>query len=66
MDKQSHLIVDVRPGDLLSISSGQNVSIELVKKSGQLARLRVSAPGDVAIERIGKECLEQNLQKKIA
>ena len=66
MHKQSHLIVDVRPGDLLSISSGQNVSIELVKKSGQLARLRVSAPGDVAIERIGKECLEQNLQKKIA
>lgn len=51
MDKQSHLIVDVRPGDLLSISSGQNVSIELVKKSGQLARLRVSAPPGVLIEK---------------
>jgi sRNA-binding carbon storage regulator CsrA len=47
----STLIVDVRPGERLSISSGSEVSIELVKKSGQLARLRVSAPRDVKIER---------------
>jgi sRNA-binding carbon storage regulator CsrA len=47
----STLIVDVRPGERLSISAGSEVSIELVKKSGQLARLRVSAPRDVKIER---------------
>ncbi len=48
---QSHLIVDVRLGERLSISSGQDISIELVKKSGQLARLRVSAPHGVLIEK---------------
>lgn len=56
MEKTStNLIVDVRPGERLSISSGSEVSIELVKKSGQLARLRVSAPRDVKIERLDDE-----------
>lgn len=52
-DALSHLTVDVRPGETLEISSGQNVSIELVQKSGQLARLRVTAPKDVRIEKGG-------------
>lgn len=50
----SHLTVDVRPGESLIISSGQEVSIELVQKSGQLARLRVTAPKDVRIEKGGQ------------
>lgn len=45
------MIIDVRPGERLSISTGHEVSIELVKKSGQLARLRVSAPIGVLIEK---------------
>lgn len=47
---QSTLIVDIRPGDRLSIA-GQEVSIELLKKSGQLARLRVTAPIETKIDK---------------
>lgn len=51
MSDRSSLMIDVRPGEKISISSGQEVSIELVQKSGQLARLRVTAPKDVKIEK---------------
>lgn len=51
MADRSSLIVDVRPGERLSISSGDDVQVELVKKSGQLARLRVTASRDVRIEK---------------
>ena len=53
MSDRSSLMIDVRPGEKISISSGQEVSIELVQKSGQLARLRVTAPKDVKIEKDG-------------
>jgi sRNA-binding carbon storage regulator CsrA len=58
MSEKSSLIVDVRPGERLSISSGEDVSVELVKKSGQLARLRVVASKDVKIE---KKTVEQHV-----
>ena len=45
----SSLTVDVRPGEGLTLSSG--VAIELIQKSGQLARLRVTAPREVKIEK---------------
>lgn len=51
MSAASNMTIDVRPGDRLKISSGQEVSIELIQKSGQLARLRVTAPRDVRIEK---------------
>ena len=41
--------MDVRPGEQLMLSGG--VSIELLQKSGQLARLRVVAPIDIRIEK---------------
>jgi len=50
----SSLIVDVRLGETLLVSSGCDIAIELVKKSGQLARLRLTAPRDVKIERRDK------------
>lgn len=43
----SSLIVDVRPGERLALS-GQ-ATVELVHKSGQLVRLRVTAARDVQI-----------------
>lgn len=49
----SNLTIDVRPGEKLNISAGQPVSIELIHKSGQSARLRVTAPRDVKIEKSG-------------
>lgn len=49
-DKLSSLIIDVRPGERLAVSG--SVTVELLHKSGQLARLRVTAPRDV---RIAKE-----------
>lgn len=50
-EQTSSLTIDVRPGESLKISSGSEVSIELIQKSGQLARLRVTAPRDVKIEK---------------
>ncbi len=47
--KLSSLIIDVRPGERLDLSG--IVTVELVQKSGQLARLRVTAPREVSIEK---------------
>lgn len=49
----SHLTVEVRPGDHLLLD-GRRIMVELLEKSGKLARLRVTAPRDVKIER--EEC----------
>lgn len=57
----SHLTVDVRPGEKLEISSGQPVSIEMIHKSGQSARLRVTAPRDVKIEKRGADAKHGNV-----
>lgn len=43
------LIVDVRPGETLRISG--SAAVELVHKSGQLVRLRVTAPLDVVVSK---------------
>lgn len=51
MSDETSLIVDVVPGDRLSISSSESVIVELVQKSGQRARLRITAPRDVKITR---------------
>lgn len=49
MSKLSSLIIDVRPGERLALSG--IVTVELVQKSGQLARLRVTAPPEVKIKK---------------
>lgn len=53
MDKQpmSSLIVDVKPGERISFPGADRVSVEFVHKSGKSARLRVTAPREVKIER---------------
>lgn len=51
--RKSSLIIDVRPGERLDLSG--IVQVELVQKSGQLARLRVTAPREVKIEKKGAE-----------
>lgn len=48
MQKSSSLIIDIRPGESLSVSG---ITVELVQKSGRLARLRVTAPRDMKIEK---------------
>ena len=50
MIETSSLTVDVRPGEAVRLSSG--AEIELIQKSGQLARLRITAPREVRIERV--------------
>ncbi len=52
--KLSNLIIDVRPGERLAMSG--SVTVELLHKSGQLARLRVIAPVDVEIT---KQCVNK-------
>jgi sRNA-binding carbon storage regulator CsrA len=55
----SRLTIDVRPGEQLLLD-GKRIVVELLDKSGKLARLRVTAPRDVAISREEKEqpCLD--------
>lgn len=53
MSEVSSLTLDVRPGECITIA-GQQISIELVQKSGQLARLKVTAPRHVKIEKGGQ------------
>ena len=48
-DKKGSLTLDIRPGERVMIG-GELVAIELVHKSGQSARLKVTAPTDVKIE----------------
>lgn len=50
MSDISQLTIDVRPGEHLMLEGGRIV-VELLDKSGKLARLRVTAPRDVSIRR---------------
>lgn len=47
MGKRSGLVLDVKLGEFLSI--GDVAKVELVQKSGQAARLRITAPADVLV-----------------
>ena len=44
------LIMDVRPGDRLAV--GPDVQIEIIEKSGKLARIRIAAPKEIEIKRL--------------
>ncbi len=48
--EMSFMDIDVKPGDRIMIG-GHLVTIELLQKSGQLARLRVGAPPQVPIKK---------------
>lgn len=50
MAKQPGLVLDIRPGECLSLD-GARITVELLHKSGQMARLRVVAPREVTIEK---------------
>ncbi len=47
----STLMMDVCAGDRVSLSASEEISIELVEKSGRKARLKITAPRDVKISR---------------
>jgi len=57
----SQLTIDVRPGEHLLLD-GRRIVVELLDKSGKLARLRVTAPRDVTILREEKEQSCQDTQ----
>ena len=50
MSRMSFMDIDIKPGDRVLIG-GDLVTIELLQKSGQLARLRVGAPPQVPIKK---------------
>ena len=54
MQESSILLLDVRPGDAVSID-GEKIKVELVEKSGKLARLKFTAPRDVAVKLVKSE-----------
>lgn len=47
--RRTNLVIDVRAGECLDL--GGVVQVELVQKSGQLARLRVTAPREIRIDK---------------
>lgn len=53
---QTSLIVDVRPGDRLIVGSPDACTIEMVEKSGKIARLRINAPREVEVRRVPAQC----------
>lgn len=50
MSEVSQLTIDVRPGEHLLLD-GRRIVVELLEKSGKVAKLRVTAPRNVKIER---------------
>lgn len=50
VDGLCNMVIDLRPGEHVLLD-GRRIVVELLKKSGKLARLRVTAPSDVKIER---------------
>lgn len=52
------LIIDIRAGEQLVISGEQEIRLELVHKSGRLARIRIAAPDDVRINHSKVEVIE--------
>lgn len=50
---ESVLTVDIKPGDILHVDNNR-IRIELVKKSGQLARLRFNAEQNIEIKKENK------------
>jgi sRNA-binding carbon storage regulator CsrA len=42
------LILDIRMGEVLSLDGGR-IMIELIEKSGKLAKLRITAPKSISI-----------------
>lgn len=50
IDGISQLTIDVRPGEHLVLDGGR-IIVDLLEKSGKVAKLRVTAPRDVKIER---------------
>lgn len=47
---KSCVVIEIRTGESLDIGNGE-ISIELIRKSGQQARLRIVAPTEIKIER---------------
>jgi sRNA-binding carbon storage regulator CsrA len=46
--ERTSLIVEIRPGDVIHLGD-KIIDVELIQKSGQSARLKVTAPRDVAV-----------------
>lgn len=45
---RTSLIVEIRPGDVIHLGE-KIIDVELIQKSGQTARLKVTAPRDVVV-----------------
>lgn len=52
-EQHAGLVVDLRQGERLKLSTG--ITVELLHKSGQAARLRVVAPKEIQISRESDE-----------
>jgi len=48
-ERNSTLVIDLQPGQ--SLVMGDGVCVQLVHKSGRIARMRVTAPLDIKIEK---------------
>jgi sRNA-binding carbon storage regulator CsrA len=46
--ERTSLIVEIRTGEVIHLGD-KNIDVELIHKSGQTARLKVTAPRDVTV-----------------
>lgn len=54
MDKPvSSLILDVHTGESVRIGN-EHIEVQVVQKSGQLARLKITAPREIRIEKVAR------------
>lgn len=61
----SRVLMDLRPGERLSFA-GEGIEVEVIAKSGRQARLCVTAPRRIKIEKIaeGEAALPASYQRK--
>ena len=61
----SRKLIDIREGECIAVGDGV-VMVELVHKTGRQARLQISAPRDVAIEKRGTDPVRAKHDKMTA
>lgn len=60
-DRKSSLVMDLQPGEALVLAGAM---VQVIHKSGRVARLRVTAPVDLKIEKVRENGCEGCDQSK--
>ena len=64
VDHQTRLMMDIRAGERV-VLDGRRITINLLDKSGKVARLQICAPRDVSIEHVGADGAPPSKRDKV-